>query len=254
MRNTGRTTGPAGSVLQDAVRAVQTARHATPLSPGSSEVDLDSAAGSVRYGADQRAREIEFRLGLLVDALAGVFEDVQQPGSEFILAIALAEPSQYQIDSRAFVDVGPDLRTYRIVETGPSGPVAILESEDVEAVADGVTRLVAERIVDRQDREAGRSTSVTGGTMTGSTKADSMTTDSMTTGGWRSVTMDRSRVHPAGGRPDKLPSHPIQSRQDKPQRGPSQAMQCLFWAGAGFGLGVLAGIFLLLVYAWVAVG
>ena len=74
------------------------------------------------------------------------------------------------------------------------------------------------------------------------------------TGGWRSVTMDQSPVHLESGQPDRLPSQPIQSRQDKPQRGPSQAMQCLFWAGAGFGLGVLAGIFLLLVYAWVAVG
>ena len=223
-RKTGHETGRSGRDLHQAIRVAQSARAGAPgwRSPP------DSGDGS-EVGHPYAAREKAFRISLLVESLGSVFDDLPAPRGDFVLTVPPSDPVRYVIDSRSGVEIGDDLRTYRIIGSGYAGREVIFESDDVEAVADAVTRLVAERIVERAGPEA----------------AEYCQPD-----GRRSAQapapVEPHTGSPAGAGSGGSPVSPADAR--------AQAMQGVFWAGAGFGLGVLAGIFLLLVYAWVAVG
>ncbi len=224
MGSTGRNTGQGDRNLQLAIRAAQAARE-NAVESG----DNSGAARGAPADNSQVAREIAFRLMLLCEALAGVFDDLPRPGGEFVLAVTPAVPSRYVIDHRTHVEIADDLRTYLIVAEGYGERHVLLESVDVDVVADAVTQHVAERIVDRQAQD-------------GQLPAGAIR-QGAETGGKRNAL-----------RPDGSISRLSAATSRHPHNAPSQAMQGIFWAGAGFGLGVLAGIFLLLVYAWVAVG
>lgn len=119
--------------------------------------DLQSAIQSARLeqaGQDDAAAELReaerTRLSMLEEALDGVFTDVPESHRDLALAILPGDPPRYWVDSTSFVVMARDKRTYRFVKDTRLGRTVLHEGEDVEPVADAVTRYVAERIVERQ--------------------------------------------------------------------------------------------------------
>jgi hypothetical protein len=90
------------------------------------------------------------RLEMLATELEPVIADAgaEHPGFDF--AISSGQQPRYWIDAVAHVSLGRDRRTYRFVRDTRNGRVLLAEATDVRAVADAVTRYVAERIVERQ--------------------------------------------------------------------------------------------------------
>jgi len=96
-------------------------------------------------------REAErMRLELLAQELVGVAADAPSETPAFDFAISSGTQPRYWVDAVAHVAMGRDKRTYRFVRDTRLGRVVVAESADINAVADAVTRYVAERIVERQ--------------------------------------------------------------------------------------------------------
>lgn len=163
------------------------------------------------------------RLEILAEALDGVFDSLDDRQNEFALAILPTQPPRFWVDSTTFVLLGRDRRTYRLVKETRLGRNVILETTDVETIADAVTRYVAERIVEKNR----------------ALEAEWVPNPDLT--------------EPASSSAVKNPNTGIFDSGYR-RTAPRDQMRGVFWAAAGFGFGVLAGIFLLLVYAWVAVG
>lgn len=90
------------------------------------------------------------RLDLLADELKPVFADVPEDDDRFDFAISAGAQPRLWIDSVAHVTMGRDRRTYRFLRDTRLGRVVLAESSDMKAVADQVTRYVAERMIERQ--------------------------------------------------------------------------------------------------------
>jgi hypothetical protein len=176
--------------------------------------DLKRALREVRIAHAERndvvvdLQEAELaRLELLSEALEGVFVDLPQGHEQLLLGILPGRPPRYWVDATAFVAMGRDKRQYQFVKDTRIGRTVLAESHGVEAIADAVTRYVAERIVEREQ----------------AIEAD-----------WLMTSLRRSSgVAPRRGRPDN---------------------QAVVWGLCGFGLGMIAGMFLLLAYAWFMAG
>ena len=56
------------------------------------------------------------RLEMLVEALDGVFDGLDERQTEFALSILPTQPPRYWIDATTFVLLGRDRRTYRLVK------------------------------------------------------------------------------------------------------------------------------------------
>lgn len=98
------------------------------------------------------------RLEMLAAELETVAADAtaEHPGFDF--AISSGQQPRFWIDAVAHVALGRDRRTYRFVRDTRNGRLLLAESADIKAVADAVTRYVAERVVERQrDLESGPS-------------------------------------------------------------------------------------------------
>lgn len=144
------------------------------------------------------------RLELLSEALEGVFQDLPQDHEQLLLGILPGEPPRFWVDATSFVSMGRDKRQYVFQKDTRLGRTTIAESSDVEAIANAVTRYVAERIVEREQ----------------AIEADWLT---------RAV---RNRSGALGATPAPRESF------------------ALVWAICGFALGAIAGMFLLIAYAW----
>jgi hypothetical protein len=184
-------------------------------SRGRRVVDLKRAIREVRIAHSERndvvaeLREAEqARLELLAEALEGVFEDLPADNDQLLLGVLPGHPPRYWVDATSFVVMGRDKRQYQFVKDTRLGRTTLLESASVEAIADAVTRYVAERIVEREQ----------------AIEAD-----------WLTKVVESRRGALFSGRPsgDSFP---------------------VVWALCGFGLGMIAGMFLLLAYAWFTVG
>jgi hypothetical protein len=184
-------------------------------SRGRRVVDLKRAIREVRIAHSERndvvaeLREAEqARLELLAEALEGVFEDLPSDNDQLLLGVLPGHPPRYWVDATSFVVMARDKRQYQFVKDTRLGRTTLLESANVEAIADAVTRYVAERIVEREQ----------------AIESDWLT---------KAVEGRRGALRP--GRPggDSFP---------------------VVWALCGFGLGMIAGMFLLLAYAWFTVG
>jgi len=187
-----------------------------PSESSAKVLDLQQAMRDVRIAQAERDDVIvelqeseRIRLTLLAEALAGVFDDLPDEIDEFALAVLPGNPPRFWVDSTSFVMMGRDKRTYRFLKDTRLGRTVLTEDTEVDAVADMVTRYVAERIVLRERAlEAG----------------------------WV-----------AGESGPRLVAGSPSAEQFQSARG-------TLWALAGFGLGMICGAFLLLVYAWINTG
>ncbi|TPJ36933.1 hypothetical protein [Mesorhizobium sp. B2-8-3] len=90
------------------------------------------------------------RLDLLAAELAPVFADVPADMDSFDFAVSSGLQPRLWIDAVSHVAMGRDRRTYRFLKDTRVGRVVLAESTELKAVADAVTRYVAERVVERQ--------------------------------------------------------------------------------------------------------
>lgn len=90
------------------------------------------------------------RLELLADELKPVFAQVPAEDDRFDFAITSGAQPRLWIDAVAHVAMGRDRRSYRFVRDTRLGRVVLAETLDMKAVAERVTRYVAERIVERE--------------------------------------------------------------------------------------------------------
>lgn len=177
--------------------------------------DLKRVVREVRIAHAERndvvveLREAEqARLELLAEALEGVFDELPQDHEQLLLGVVPGQPPRFWVDATSFVVMGRDKRQYQFVKDTRLGRTVLADTANVEAIADSVTRYVAERIVEREQ----------------AIESDWLTS------------AIRKRV---GGAAPRL-------------IGPDN--QAVIWALSGFGMGMIAGMFLLLAYAWFAGG
>ena len=90
------------------------------------------------------------RLELLAEELKPVFAQVPTEDDRFDFVISSGAQPRLWIDAVAHVAMGRDRRTYRFVRDTRLGRVVLAEMLDMKAVAERVTRYVAERIVERE--------------------------------------------------------------------------------------------------------
>ncbi|ESY71324.1 hypothetical protein NKJ90_22535 [Mesorhizobium sp. M0051] len=90
------------------------------------------------------------RLDLLAAELAPVFADVPADMDNFDFVVSSGLQPRLWIDAVSHVAMGRDRRTYRFLKDTRIGRMVLAESTEMKAVADSVTRYVAERIVERQ--------------------------------------------------------------------------------------------------------
>ena len=157
--------------------------------------------------ADLREAE-QARLELLAEALEGVFDELPQDHEQLLLGVLPGQPPRFWVDATSFVMMARDKRQYHFVKDTRLGRTILAESANVEAIADAVTRYVAERIVEREQ----------------AIEADWLT---------RAVRKGRDGVSRSRPGADNVP---------------------VIWGISGFGLGMIAGMFLLVGYAWFMAG
>ena len=90
------------------------------------------------------------RLELLAEELRGVFAEVPAEDDQFIFTVAPGTPPRLWIDMTAFVVMGRDRRSYRFLKDTRLGRTVIVESAELADVADTITHYVAERIIERE--------------------------------------------------------------------------------------------------------
>jgi hypothetical protein len=90
------------------------------------------------------------RLELLADALKDVFAEVPEDDEQFIVTVAAGTPLRLWIDMTSFVAMGRDRRTYRFLKDTRLGRTVILESTEIDKLADVITHYMAERIIERE--------------------------------------------------------------------------------------------------------
>lgn len=118
---------------------------------------LTEAIRKARVAESERAdvvveiREAErARLDMLADELRAVFAELPDGDEQFILQISGGTQPRLWIDMTSFVLMGRDRRTYRFLKDTRLGRTVILETADLEDMADCVTHYVAERIIERE--------------------------------------------------------------------------------------------------------
>ena len=148
------------------------------------------------------------RLELLADALEGVFGDMPPDHEQLLLGILPGQHPRFWVDATSFVVMARDKRIYQFMKDTRVGRTVLLESASVDAIADAVTRYVAERIVEREQ----------------AVESDWLT---------KAVASGRGLLGSPRAGGDNL---------------------ALIFGLCGFGLGMIAGMFLLIAYAWFMVG
>jgi hypothetical protein len=148
------------------------------------------------------------RLEMLSEALEGVAAELPQEHEQLLVGLLPGHPPRYWVDATSFVAMGRDKRQYQFVKDSRLGRAVLAESADVDAIAEAVTRYVAERIVER---------------------------DHAVASDWLKTAVEKARNGDARERPAAERSGVV-------------------WGIGGFGLGMIAGMFLLLAYAWFMAG
>ena len=117
---------------------------------------LADAIRKVRLAEAERAdvvvelRDAErARLDLLADELRGVFAEVPEDDDQFVAQIDTGSQPRFWIDMTSFVSMARDRRTYRFLKDTRLGRTVILETADLDDMADCVMHYVAERIIER---------------------------------------------------------------------------------------------------------
>ncbi|MEX3011951.1 hypothetical protein [Hoeflea sp. TYP-13] len=125
--------------------------------PGGKSRRLSDVVREARIAAAEREDVVvdmreahRARLELLAEELAPIFDEVPTADDQFDFYLSSGEQPRLWIDAIAHVHMGTDRRTYRFVRDTRYGRVVIAEDADMMALADSVTRYVAERMVQRQ--------------------------------------------------------------------------------------------------------
>lgn len=119
--------------------------------------NLTDALRKVRVAESERSdvvvelREAErARLDMLADELRGVFAEVPEGDEQFVFQVSGGTQPRFWIDMTSMVLMGRDRRTYRFIKDTRLGRTVILETADLDDMADCVTQYVAERIIERE--------------------------------------------------------------------------------------------------------
>jgi hypothetical protein len=191
--------------------------------------NLADAIRKVRMAEAERAdvvadlRDAErARLDMLADALKVVFAEVPEEDDQFVAAIDTGSQPRFWIDMTSFVAMGRDRRTYRFVKDTRLGRTVILETVDLDDMADCVMHYVAERVIERERALEGD---------------------------W----LIRRAAQQDAAADARKPGRRLARQEPAPVLAPPPAAQ-RGWIVAAFLGGLLAGIVGLLAYAWVHVG
>jgi hypothetical protein len=98
---------------------------------------------------DMRDAEVA-RLEILNEALDPLFREIPDNIELFDRGVARGDTPRLWIDVVAHVDMGRDKRTYRFVQDTRYGRKILAESAETEEIAEGVTKYVARRIIERE--------------------------------------------------------------------------------------------------------
>lgn len=90
------------------------------------------------------------RLELLSDELTDVFKEVPEDDDQFSFQIVPGNIPRLWIDITSHVAMGRDKRVYRFVKDTRLGRTVILETADLEDMADCITEYIAERVLERE--------------------------------------------------------------------------------------------------------
>jgi hypothetical protein len=90
------------------------------------------------------------RLDMLADELKDVFKEIPEDDDQFSLQIIAGSTPRLWIDATSHVAVGGDRRTYRFLKDTRLGRVVILETANIDDMADCLTEYIAERVLERE--------------------------------------------------------------------------------------------------------
>ena len=90
------------------------------------------------------------RLEMLADEMKDVFKEIPEDDDQFTLQIVAGSTPRFWIDVTSHVVVAGDRRTYRFVKDTRLGRVVILETSNIDDMADCLTEYIAERILERE--------------------------------------------------------------------------------------------------------
>ncbi len=176
------------------------------------------------------------RLELLAEELRSVFAEVPEDDPQFIFKVAPGTPPRLWIDMTSFVVMGRDPRSYRFLKDTRIGRTVILETANLDDMADTITHYVAERIIERERA------------LEGDWLVKRVTRDEAARREERQELtrrQEREAVATAALAQTTVPAVVTPRRIDQRNLG---------WIVAAFLAGILIGVVVLLGYAWVAVG
>ena len=104
--------------------------------------------------AELRGAEVA-RLEMLAEALESVFTQVPDHVDIFDAGIVQGETPRLYVDMIGFVEMGPDKRAYRFIQTTRHGRVVIATSEKIDTMVAAINTYVARRLVEREQALAG---------------------------------------------------------------------------------------------------
>ncbi len=90
------------------------------------------------------------RLEMLAEELQDVFQEVPEDDDQFSFQIVPGSTPRLWIDVTSHVVMGRDKRTYRFVKDTRLGRTVILETGEIDDMADAITEYIAERVLERE--------------------------------------------------------------------------------------------------------
>ncbi len=90
------------------------------------------------------------RLDMLAEELKDVFKEIPEDDDQFSLQIISGSTPRLWVDATSHVAIGGDRRTYRFLKDTRLGRVVILETADIDDMADCLTEYIAERVLERE--------------------------------------------------------------------------------------------------------
>ncbi|WP_029059130.1 hypothetical protein [Stappia stellulata] len=90
------------------------------------------------------------RLELLSEELQDVFKEVPEDDDQFSFQIVPGNLPRLWIDITSHVAMGRDKRVYRFIKDTRIGRTVILETPELEDMADCITEYIAERVLERE--------------------------------------------------------------------------------------------------------
>mgnify|MGYP000179512930 CR=1 FL=1 len=90
------------------------------------------------------------RLEMLSEEMKDVFKEIPEDDDQFTLQIAAGSTPRFWVDATSHVVIAGDRRTYRFLKDTRLGRVVVLETAEIDDMADCLTEYIAERILERE--------------------------------------------------------------------------------------------------------